>query len=280
LLAAQAACPFMAFVTHRLAAGPFRAAGAGVDDLARGSFVHLALRGLWETLVGQEALAALDAAGREGRVRAALESAAAVALAHVPAGLVRIEIDEAAARIGELLALELQRPAFEVAAVEQSVTIAIGPLRLRGQVDRVDRVPGGVAIIDYKSGAASPADWEGDRPQQPQLPLYALAFAEEVVALVFASLKPGAVTLRGVAMTEEALGTAMRIRGDASAAEWREMLAGWRAILGGLASSFADGDARIDPLQAKGANSPCPRCHAQVLCRRDELLRAGVLADD
>jgi ATP-dependent helicase/nuclease subunit B len=280
LLATQAACPFMAFVTHRLAAGPFRTAGAGVDELARGSFMHLALRGLWERLAGQEALAALDAAGREGRVRAALESAAAVALADVPTGLVRIEIDEAAARISELLALELQRPAFEVAAVEQAVTIAIGPLRLRGQVDRVDRVPGGVAIIDYKSGAASPADWDGERPQQPQLPLYALAFAEEVVALVFASLKPGGVTLRGVAMTQEALGAALKIRGDASAAEWREMLAGWRAILGALASSFADGDARIDPLRVTGAGSPCPRCHAQVLCRRDELLRAGVLVDE
>ena len=46
--------------------------------------------------------------------------------------------------------------------------------RRRFEVDRLDRLPGGgYAIIDYKTGAVSPAQWEGDRPDAPQLPLYA-----------------------------------------------------------------------------------------------------------
>jgi ATP-dependent helicase/nuclease subunit B len=280
LLATQAACPFKAFATHRLSARPLEEGGGGVDDRARGLFVHQALRDLWGTLGGMDGLASLDAGGLTVRIRTALEAAARSVLDGVPPGLVRIELDEASRRIRELLAIELERPPFEVLSREAPLEIELGPLHLRGQADRVDRVPGGLAIIDYKSGAASPADWDGERPLQPQLPLYAMAFPGEVVALVFASLKPGAVQLRGRAMSREAFGRTLPVQRESSPAEWQGMLAAWRQSLEALAAAVAQGDARIDPVAVNGSRSPCPRCHLQVLCRRDELVRDGVLADD
>jgi ATP-dependent helicase/nuclease subunit B len=280
LLATQAACPFKAFATHRLSARPLEEGGGGVDDRARGLFVHQALRDLWGTLGGRDGLASMDAGRLTMRVRAALETAAHSVLDGVAPGLVRIEVDEATRRIRELLSIELERPAFEVLSREVPLEIELGPLRLRGQVDRVDRVPGGLAIIDYKSGAASPADWDGERPLQPQLPLYAMAFPGEVVALVFASLKPGAVQLRGRARTAEAFGHTLPLQRGTSPGEWEDMLAAWRHSLEALAEAVAHGDARIDPVAVNGSRSPCPRCHLQVLCRRDELVRAGVLVDD
>jgi hypothetical protein len=51
-------------------------------------------------------------------------------------------------------------------------------------------------------------------------------------------------------------------------------------VLGAIAVGFAAGDARVAPVRAAGAGSPCPWCHLAVLCRRDELLRAGTLGDD
>jgi DNA helicase-2/ATP-dependent DNA helicase PcrA len=41
------------------------------------------------------------------------------------------------------------------AAVERDFTLMVGPHRVRGRIDRVDRVPGGgFALVDYKTGSA------------------------------------------------------------------------------------------------------------------------------
>jgi ATP-dependent helicase/nuclease subunit B len=280
LLAAQSACPFQAFAVHRLAARPMESASPGVDALTRGHFVHLALRRLWESLQDRDGLVALDTSARQARVRAALESAATEALAGLPGGLVRIELEEAALRIAELLEIEMLRPPFRVRALESAVALALGPLRLRGRIDRLDEVPGGLAVIDYKSGQAAAGDWDGDRPREPQMPLYALACGNQVAALAYASLKPGAVGFEGRASTQEVLGAALRMRGEPSAEDWQAQFEGWRITLERLATAFAAGDARVDPLRVSGARSPCGYCHLQVLCRRDELVRAGALADD
>lgn len=280
LLAAQSACPFQAFAVHRLAARPLETPAAGVDGRARGQFLHLALRELWADLLDRHGLAALDQPGRDGRLRAVLEQAARQVFAGVPPGLVDIEIEEAARRIGELLKLELLRPAFTVAALEAPVRLDVGALQLSGRIDRIDRVPGGLAIIDYKSGQASGADWDGARPREPQMPLYALAHAEKLEALVYASLKPGGVSLSGRARAPESFGEALHVRKTPTPEAWQAQLDGWRVVLEALAQAFGRGDARVDPLRVAGGNSPCGHCHLHVLCRRDELLRTGALADD
>ena len=280
LLAAQSACPFRAFALHRLDARALETPVAGVDGRTRGSLLHRALRDLWGAIDDRDALAALDAPARATRIRAALAHAAAEVLGGVPPGLARIELDEAARRIDELLELELLRPAFRVEQREQPVDIEVGPLRIRGQVDRLDRVPGGLAIIDYKSGEAKAGDWLGERPAEPQMPLYALAFAAEVVALAYASLKPGSVGFQGLARSRDALGGALPMRPEPVPAEWPARLEAWRGVLEALAGEFAAGDARVAPVRLTGARAPCPRCHLAVLCRRDELLRAGALGDE
>ena len=280
LLAAQSACPFRAFALHRLEARALETPAAGVDGRTRGSLLHRALRDFWGEVGDRDMLAALDPQARTRRVSAALAGAAAGVLAGVSPGLVEIELREAARRIGELLDIELQRPAFRVEQREHPVGIEVGPLRLRGQVDRIDRVPGGLAIIDYKSGEARVENWLGERPAEPQMPLYALAFAKDVAALVYASLKPGAVGFQGLARSRDVLGDGLRMRTEPPAEAWPAHLEEWRGVLDALAAGFASGDARVAPVRVAGAGSPCPRCHLAVLCRRDELLRAGALADD
>jgi ATP-dependent helicase/nuclease subunit B len=280
LLAAQSACPFKAFAIHRLGSEALPAPAAGVDPAARGAFVHRALHLLWEELAGREALAALEPATREARVRAVLERAARDKLAGVPAGLVGIEIDEAARRIGELLATELTRPAFRVVAREHDVSVTLDALRIKARIDRLDRVEDGTVVIDYKTGAASAADWRGERPAEPQMPLYALVFADELAGLAYASLRPGDVKLAGVARTGAVFGPALPRFKAPSEAEWGELLQEWRRVLEALASAFAGGDARVDPLQPHGANGTCQWCHLATLCRRDELWRNGALGRD
>lgn len=278
LLADQSACPFKAFATHRLAARPLETVAAGVDPLTRGSFVHLALRLLWGELGDRAGLAALDVAGRADRVRAALRRAAAETLADVPPALVQIELQDAATRVGQLLEIELTRPDFCVEHREQRLAIELGPLRLSGQLDRVDRVAGGLVVIDYKTGTASATGWRGERPAEPQMPLYAMAYRQELAGLAYASLKPGAVCMSGVARSDEVLGPALpRFKPPD---DWDGELDSWQDVLESLALGFSRGDARVDPLKPRGQSGTCEWCHLATLCRRDELLRNGALGND
>lgn len=275
LLADQSACPFKAFATHRLAARPLETPAAGVDPMSRGSFVHLALNLLWGELRDREGLAVLDAAGRADRIHAALRRAAAETLAGVPPALVQIEVQDAVARIGELLEIELSRPDFRVEHREQRLAIELGPLRLSGQLDRVDRVADGLVVIDYKTGSANAAGWRGERPAEPQMPLYAMAYRQALAGLAYASLKPGAVCMSGVARSAEVLGPALPRYKPPE--DWNGELDSWQRVLEDLASGFARGDARVDPLKPKGQDGSCEWCHLATLCRRDELLRSGAL---
>jgi ATP-dependent helicase/nuclease subunit B len=280
LLAAQAACPFKAFAVHRLAATPMEAATAGVDARTRGRFVHLALNELWAMLQDRNGLRVLDAAGRARQVRGALEYAAREILAGVPDGLVEIELNEAAQGIEALLEVESMRPDFAVVARESQAGIELGPLQLAGRIDRVDRVAEGLVVIDYKVGEAGAGGWQGERPAEPQMPLYALAFRAELAGLAYASLRPGAIRFQGLARSVSVLGAALSSRDVIAEEAWHSRIHEWQRVLESLASAFGAGDARVDPLHIAGTEGTCARCHLAVLCRRDELLRAGVLARD
>jgi DNA helicase-2/ATP-dependent DNA helicase PcrA len=61
----------------------------------------------------------------------------------------------------------------EVLAVEHEFEIAVGPHVVKGQIDRIDRVPGGIRIVDYKTGKREPAAKE--MPDNLQLAVYHLA---------------------------------------------------------------------------------------------------------
>jgi ATP-dependent helicase/nuclease subunit B len=279
LLAAQSACPFMAFAVHRLGAEALETAAAGVDPRSRGQFVHEALRLVWAELHDRAGLHAQDAGARAATIEAALAEAARELPAELPAGLVQIELAEAARRIAELLEVEATRAPFEVLECELPVGVRLGPLQLRGRIDRLDRVTGGLVVIDYKTGAASPADWAGERPAEPQMLLYALAHRDELAGLAYASLRPGGVGLRGRANGSAVFGDALGSRELVAAEEWPALLESWQATLTRLAEEFAAGDARVAPRQPHGQAGTCARCHLATLCRRDELLRAGTLPD-
>jgi superfamily I DNA/RNA helicase/RecB family exonuclease len=61
----------------------------------------------------------------------------------------------------------------DVLAVELRFEIAIGPHIVVGQIDRIDRVPGGIRVVDYKTGKREPPAKE--MPDNLQLAVYHLA---------------------------------------------------------------------------------------------------------
>ncbi len=65
--------------------------------------------------------------------------------------------------------------------------------------DRSTRLADGSRmVIDYKTGIPKLSQWFGDRPDEPQLPLYALA-ESDVAAVAFAQIRKGDARFPGIA---------------------------------------------------------------------------------
>ena len=97
------------------------------------------------------------------------------------------------------LELEMNRSMpFEVRLSEKDFKdVRVGPLRLDVRMDRIDKVEGGEVLIDYKTGAAEPKEWLTERPDAPQLPLYAIVPRDEPLqGVAFGLVRPG--NLRGM----------------------------------------------------------------------------------
>jgi probable DNA repair protein len=260
ILVDQSACPFRAFARHRLRAEGLEEPQEGLDAMDRGSLLHALMKSLWTELKGSEGLKQDVAPAIEKAARRAVEEAS---IEEPFAGLERKRLARLAR---EWLDVERERAPFEVVAMEHKRELAVAGLTLRGRIDRLDKLAsGGHAVIDYKTGNPTPNDWLGERPNDPQLPLYALNASEPISAVAFAKLKAGGMRFMGLARAKDAI---PKVR---AAENWETLLAGWRRELDALGAGFAAGEARVDP---KELLSTCRYCDLQPLCRVHERLSA------
>lgn len=260
ILADQAACPFRAFARHRLAAEALEEPVEGLDAMARGSLLHALMKQLWTELKGST--------GLTGDVEPAIERAAkaAVAEAGLQEPFAALERKRLAKLAREWLEVERQRDPFLVVAMEDKRKLSVAGLELNGRIDRMDKLEaGGHALIDYKTGRPTPNDWAGERPDDPQLPFYALNAAEPISAVAFAKLKTGEMRYMGFSDRKDLI-PELKLAKD-----WAALLEGWKQELEALGSGFASGDARVDP---KRLLQTCRYCDLQPLCRVYERLSA------
>ena len=260
ILSDQAACPFRAFARHRLAAESLEEPVAGLDARARGSLLHTLMKVLWSELKGSE--------GLQGDCGPAIERAAAAAVreAKLEEPFAALERKRLAKLAREWLEVERSRPPFEVVAIEEKRKLGVAGLELNGRIDRMDKLEaGGHALIDYKTGMPTPNQWLGERPDDPQLPLYALNAKEDITAVAFAKLKTGEMRYMGFSDRKDVIPDVKLAK------DWAALVAGWKKELEALGSGFASGDARVDP---KKLLQTCRYCDLQPLCRVYEKVNA------
>lgn len=269
ILELQAACGFRAFAERRLWATELRSKDMGLDAAERGTLVHLVLERFWNEVKTQSALKAMSLVEREtlldGCISSALEKSARLSTTSWDAAYLEMQQERLRNLLGQWLDLEMTRPPFEVKLSEKELKdVRIGPLRLSVRVDRVDIGASGEIIIDYKTGVAKPNDWLSDRPDAPQLPLYAvLSDAAQLEAVAFGQVRAGKdMGLQGFAISETA-GIRMPRQQPASL---KEQVEEWRHVLTSLAEDFHYGDARVRP---KKFPTTCTYCAQRLLCRVD-----------
>ena len=273
----QAACPFRAFARHRLGAESLDAPLPGLDAMDRGTLLHAMLAAVWKSLRDK---VRLDGIAEEDLAKL-LDACAAEAVAKVR----QWRLEALSGRFAELekarlvvlarswLLFEKQRADFEVVLIEQKRPMTFGGVTVNVTLDRMDELAsGGRAILDYKTGSASVSAWLGPRPDEPQVPLYALGSGENVAAAAFAVIKAGKAEFKGVARENDLLPGVKTISAQRSAMaahydSWETLLAGWCIELDELGSGFASGDARVDP---KRGDQTCKFCDLHALCRINE----------
>lgn len=292
VLKEQAACPFQAFAKRRLAAKPLNRTEWGLSAAERGKIMHSILENIWSPETPDEyrmvSLNDLKETIASNRLEAALRH-------HIGNAFQSIERDHAQdawtqayfeseqARLMALLQEWMQREAkrqpFTVEAREQRLNdVRVGSLKLDLRADRIDLLPDSThLLIDYKTSEMSTAKWQGARPDEPQLPLYAVyGNVENVSGLIFAQIRAGKTGMVGRVVNAQ-----QQLQADLSPSSAlvnqpydESMRSSWQETLLNLAEEFLHGEASVDP---KHGAMTCRYCPLPGLCR---IAETGQIADE
>lgn len=266
----QAACPFRAFAKHRLAARAIDTTDIGLAAIERGLILHRALQIVWQSINHSEYLRRMSDSVLQQRITEAANKAvdeyASASANTLQPRLYELEKQRLIVLVGEWMRIESERSEFSVEATEKGHHILFENITVHMRIDRIDKLADGrLVIIDYKTGDASVNAWFGERPQEPQLPLYAITCDGDVAAIAFAKLKTGDARFIGQTETE---GLLPGLKG-LEKTEWTTQITQWRETLTGLANEYCSGVADVDPMP--GA---CRYCDLKVLCRISERIHS------
>ena len=260
LFKVQAACPFKAFAELRLGASAPEWPDPGLSGMDRGSLVHQVLEGVWAELKTQETLNVKS----DEELRKIVDSVVAAKInkfirsSNARKGAQTEDVERA--RLVELvlkwLELEKDRAPFTVVDQEKTRSVELGGVETNVRIDRVDRLEDGrLVIIDYKTGNCGIPDWKGERPDEPQLPIYACTSHDQVAGVFYGGVKTDRVGFVGLADEDIIPG---RSSGLADAqVEWADALER-------LGTEFMSGHALVDP---KDISKTCRYCSLPGFCR-------------
>lgn len=280
ILKHQALCPFRAFASNRLGADGLETPADGISPMLHGSLVHSVLEHFWRETKTHSGLMKLDEEALGSRVRKHVNfvTNGERGLQQRPA-FREVEAARVYRHVMNFLQEDMKRGAFEVVGFEREILPDIKGQPIRLIIDRIDRLASGEEIIiDYKTGRVEPKKWFGERPEDPQLPLYAISAEKIPAAVVFGILREDGCAFNGV-VTRDDLLPGLPPKETKSTRELveagRDMpgtIKNWRQTLHRLMADFLAGKAAVDP---KGSTEICEKsyCQLQSLCRVSELVQ-------
>ncbi len=263
-LKAQSRCAFRGFAQTRLGAQPLEQPVPGFNERERGELVHYALQHIWSVLRDSRELGTLSIDAERQLLDVAATRALEIVCQRRDPGRrwrarERLRLQNL---LGKWLHVERARAPFVVETLEESDQIArFAGLEFRVRIDRVDQLSDGRRVlIDYKTGAAH-ADWRGERPDNPQLPIYALLRPDALVAVAYAKVNAAE---SGFVAESERRGIFPRAHKTKleGMPTFTALLDVWSRRIERIAGEFAVGRAEVAPtLKA------CKSCDLQGLCR-------------
>ncbi len=299
----HAACPFRAFAELRLGTRPLAEIGTGLSPNAQGSIIHRVLDQFWKEMKSRKNLLESTREQHGEILRGHIHTALAEFFQHAnepwQEALLEIEAERLEQRLLLWLEQEKLRPDFTVLKTEDTLDHPqIAGIELQCRVDRIDQVEQGIVLLDYKTGPVDRGSCEGDRPDQPQLPAYAILRnqvlgGEDLLAgVAFAGLHPRQIGFTVVGSLPSVFEASPALQGESNVApqsksrwnlaaltpeEMRSLQEIWSASLTRLAEEFRTGAARVDP---KKKGETCKYCAQTLLCRIRETSAAVEVATE
>jgi ATP-dependent helicase/nuclease subunit B len=283
ILKNQAACAFRAFATKRFAARAMEDTDWGLEPRERGNVAHNVLDKVWAELKDRDSL---KLARSENRLAALLAQRVDEALQRYKVdgekrswneAYLHTERERILSLLDDWMAYEEKRADFAVETREEKRSAGVGALKLQVRVDRVDVIQGGRVIIDYKTGVVKADGWDGPRPDDPQLPIYAAYGNVENLKGVLLG-KVAEDRPKFVGQVEDGAAIFPNDTALAKQPYGEETLGKWKEVLLDLANGFLNGEAQVDPKQYP---KTCQYCKLPGLCRiaESERTEAGDESD-
>jgi len=232
--------PVAAFIGSRLGVRTLDEQSTGLPPLLRGNLIHDALYSLYFDQPSREDIASwTDIDDRVGKALDFAFSNRERNTDNVLRRLFAMERLRVGGLLRDFLTLDASRDDFAVASVEREVEFAEAGVRLKLRVDRIDRLTdGGIAILDYKTGAEKTFLTSKGQPREFQLVAYACAVDEPVAALALVNVDSRAIGFNGAGAEYS----------DKDA--WPEQLAEWSAVVRAACQDLSGGDVRLNSTQA------------------------------
>lgn len=264
LLANQAMCPFRAFAAHRLHAKIDISPSTGPDASERGKTVHRIMELFWRSLKSQDNLNALTHHELKQHIQESIQSALTPLIHNRPISFPKLVQDVEITRLHRLvnacIEWEKQRDPFIVEAVEQTFTLNLANINFQVRVDRLDLLESNKKwVIDYKTSIPTHKPWNDERPDAPQLLLYAL-LDENINALLFVQLKSGQLTCSGLSEHKSSLKGVSALKKEDRWSDYRQQ---WHTQLTTLVEEFRAGLCSPTPTRT----STCQQCDYSSICR-------------
>lgn len=238
----QSACPFNAFAIHRLKSESLQELTMGLSALERGSILHEVMFKLWKKWGNSNELLHLSDLILQTDISDNITSTLYDWSAHHPIlrGKIFSQLEQTRLEklIWQWIANEKTRPTFAIDSLEVKKKLEVAGIKVAFRIDRIDEVDNKFLIIDYKSGSVNPTDWTGDRPRDPQLPLYVSALTPAVNGCAFAQLKTGNIKFFG--LSDSGL-----IPYEKNHEDWSSLIIKWRDSIDKLAREFVTGRADV-----------------------------------
>lgn len=270
----QSQCAFKAFATHQLGFEVEDEPEFGLDHLDRGNLTHKMLELVWERLPDQAALCDLTDVQQAELLDSSFDKLIELSVDKLSGDKIRLlafEKSRVVNLVNEWLELERKRPSnFSVVERESKSRAEWAGIQFEYIVDRVDITDSGqCVIVDYKTGAAARSDWFGERPNEPQLPLYTVvrdeAKSTKISGIAFGQIRRA--DTKFVDLADIDIFQPETKRSTTVEQEWRESRSRWPDILTRLAGEFLAGNADVNPVDKKA----CQFCELSSFCRVEEL---------